>query len=538
MRYGNNAIDLAVGYGLVPQWQPFLQVSADAHDYDFVSGLSPKNEQTAGWLGFEVAGGNGFLNFPERRHQYKINGERAFALGRHTLTLFGAGYLGQSRNPGLVPIDLRLPSDTIDPRQSDRTHTELIVGSDSWTINECRALTFSAYFRSYGLDLRSNFGDGLIRQSEFRTVTGGNTSYTERLNSRIAFSSGVDFRRDAPRNAELAHADSNGTFNPVTRNDFTISDFALYANIYGSLSRMFRYNLGVRRDDIFFANTDLISPGDSYHSQTGVTSPRATISFQLPRPSLPAIAFSTGEAFHTNDPRIGLGSGRGTPIAESHANQLVVTENAFGAQFRVALARVSNSDELAKIDADTGLQENLGPCLTKSVTFSAQRRFSFAFLQATFARAQATDLLTMHDVPEAPRAIYDFSATSIRLPWHLQASGGFEYVGAKPLGNEFHSVPVREIRGSFTRSFSNGIDAGLHFIAASGYTGQTVETLQLLNESAPFERVVGVRQAYTFLARRADGLSALVFEVPNVNHETRAAGLRFERCTRFTKAEL
>ena len=495
VRHGNNAVDLAVGYGLVPQWQPFVQVSADSHNYDFVSGLGPKNEQTAGWLGFEVAGGNGFLNFPEHRRQYKINGERAFTLGRHTLTVFGAGYAGQSRIPGLVPIDVRVSNDTIDPRQSDRTHTELIVGSDSWTINEQQALTFSGYFRSYGLDLRSNFGDGLIRQSEFRTVTGGNTSYTNRLSSRIAFTSGVDFRRDAPRNSELAHADSNGTLDSTTRNDFTISDLAPYANIYGSVLRMFRYNVGVRRDDIFFVNSDLISPSDSYHSQAGLTSPRGAVSFRLPRRSLPTIAFSSGEAFHTNDPRIGLGSGRGTPIAKSHASQLVATENAFGSQFRVALSRVTNSAELGRIDADTGLQENLGPSLIKSATFSAQRRFSFAFLQATFARAQATDLLTMQDVPEAPRAIYDFSATSIRLPWHLQVSTGFEYVGVKPLGDGFRSVPVREIRGSFTRSFNNGIDAGLHFLAASGYTGQTVETLQLPNENAPFERVVGVRQA-------------------------------------------
>jgi hypothetical protein len=151
VRHGNNAVDLAVGYGLVPQWQPLLQVSADPHDYDFVSGFSPRNERTAGWLGFEVAGGNGLLNVPEHRHQYKVNGQPAFTLGRHTLTVFGAGYLGQSRIPGLVPIDLRLPSDTIDPRQSDRPHTELIVGSDSWAINERHALTLSGYFRSYGL---------------------------------------------------------------------------------------------------------------------------------------------------------------------------------------------------------------------------------------------------------------------------------------------------------------------------------------------------------------------------------------------------
>ena len=88
--------------------------------------------------------------------------------------------------------------------------------------------------------------------------------------------------------------------------------------------------------------------------------------------------------------------------------------------------------------------------------------------------------------------------SSVRLPWHLQASSGFEYVGRKPLGDGFNAVPVREIRGALTRSFGNGIDAGVHFLVASGYTGQTLETLQLQDQSAPTERVVGVRQASYF----------------------------------------
>src|SRR5439155_20301481 len=120
----------------------------------------------------------------------------------------------------------------------------------------------------------------------------------------------------------------------------------------------------------------------------------------LPPKLLPSIAFSSGEAFHTNDPRIGLGAEHGTPVATSHANQLVITESAFATQFRLALARGSNSLEFAKIDADTGLQENLGPSRIRSLTFSVRHRFTFASLQATFAKAVATDLLTMQPVPE------------------------------------------------------------------------------------------------------------------------------------------
>jgi hypothetical protein len=88
------------------------------------------------------------------------------------------------------------------------------------------------------------------------------------------------------------------------------------------------------------------------------------------------------------------------------------------------------------------------------------------------------------------------------LPARLRASGGFEYVGRKPLGDGFAAVPVREIRGSLTRSFHGELfEAGVHFLLASGYTGQTLENLQLSNETMPMERVVGVRnQSYAGLS--------------------------------------
>ena len=495
VRHGNNAVDLAVAYGLVPRLEPFIQILTDPHDYDFVSGWSPGNPQAGAWLGVEVAGGDGFLALPERRHQYKINAERSYVFGHHLLTLFGAGYYGESRIPGLVPIAARVPQDTIDPRQSDRTHTALFVASDTWQITDRQQLQFSEYFRTYSLDLRSDFGDGLIRQSEFRTVTGGNTSYTRRVNSAISFEAGLDFRRDSPRNAELAHANANGFFQPVTRNDFTISDLAPYASVDGSISRFFTYGAGVRHDLLFFSNQDRLTPVDSYETRAGLTSPRGTLSFRIPsRLHFPVLAFSSGEAFHTNDPRIGLGTSHGTPVAISHANQLVATESVSGTQFRLSLVRVSNSQELAKIDPDTGLQQSVGPSLVRALTVSARRRFSFGSFQATFARAQARNRLTGQDIPEAPRLIWDVSASTVLLPWQLRAAGEFEYVGRKPLGDGFTAVPVREIRGSLTRSFHSELfEAGVHFLLASGYTGQALETLQLTNETIPTERVVGVR---------------------------------------------
>jgi hypothetical protein len=182
----------------------------------------------------------------------------------------------------------------------------------------------------------------------------------------------------------------------------------------------------------------------------------------------------------------------------SHANQLVATESVSGTQFRLSLVRVSNSQELAKIDPDTGLQQSVGPSLVRALTVSARRRFSFGSFQATFARAQAKNRLTGQDIPEAPRLIWDVSASTVLLPWQLRAAGEFEYVGRKPLGDGFTAVPVREIRGSLTRSFHSELfEAGVHFLLASGYTGQALETLQLTNETIPTERVVGVRnQSY------------------------------------------
>jgi hypothetical protein len=50
-------------------------------------------------------------------------------------------------------------------------------------------------------------------------------------------------------------------------------------------------------------------------------------------------------------------------------------------------------------------------------------------------------------------------------------------------------------------SLSDGrINIGIDFLLASGFTGQTTETLQIVGESAPFERIVGVPlRSYTSL---------------------------------------
>jgi hypothetical protein len=49
--------------------------------------------------------------------------------------------------------------------------------SDTWQLSHSQQVQFCGFFRTYNLSLFSNFGQGLIRQSEFRTVAGGSTDY-------------------------------------------------------------------------------------------------------------------------------------------------------------------------------------------------------------------------------------------------------------------------------------------------------------------------------------------------------------------------
>jgi len=202
---------------------------------------------------------------------------------------------------------------------------------------------------------------------------------------------------------------------------------------------------------------------------------------------------SFGQTFFTNDPRMGTGATPGTPVSRAHAWQLVTAKTIWGTDFRVTLGHVTQEQSLAKIDPDTGLQYYEGPSRNRYVTASARRHFRGAFLQASVSKADARDLSDGAPVPEAPRTIVDVLGTLDRLPFHLQARAEYEEVGRKPLGDGFVSVPVREFRGALLRQFQHGrMAAGINFMIASGYTGQTTEVLALAGEATPFERVVGV----------------------------------------------
>jgi hypothetical protein len=513
VREGNHSVNLAATYGLRSRLDPFLTFTGDYRDIDVAAGFRPVPDS---WLALEGSYGNGFLDRLEHRQQYKLNGLRLFHLGEHRLTLFGTGYYGQSYVPGLVPIfaesgfDANFPNlgDTIDPRQKDQTHTALAALNDVWQISSSQQLQLSGFFRTYNLSLFSDFGQGLIRQSEFRTVAGGSANYVNKIAEYLSILGGFDYEREAPRRDDLDHygffnpsdPGNYGPFTPVDGNNVTIGSLTPYIAAEGGVARHFRYYLGWRRDEIDFDNQDLLHAQNSFQKWVGVNSPKATVSF-LPKDSwyLPLVSLSFGQAFFTEDPRIGTGSGPGTPVATSHSYQLVAGKTIHNTDVRLTLGHVTSSAELAKIDPDTGLQFDEGPSRLRFATVTVRRNFGLGSLQATFSKADARDLNSGEPTPEAPRTILDLLGTIQKLPFHVQAKGEFEYVGAKPLGTgcnpsdlnaECTGTAVKEFRGAVVRPFLNGrLDAGVNFLIASGFTGQTTENFF----PSDIQEVVGVR---------------------------------------------
>jgi Carboxypeptidase regulatory-like domain len=516
IREGNHSENLAATYGLRSQLEPFVTLTGDYRDLDLVAGWSPAD--THSWIAAQASYGNGFLDRLEHRQQYKINAYRRFNFGKHDLTLFAVAYYGFSHIPGLTPVEVPHLRDTIDSRQKDQTHTGLIAASDVWKLTAKQQVLLSGFFRTYNLALYSNFGDGLIRQSEFRTVAGGNATYTNKVAEFLTVLAGIDYQRDAPRRLDLDHFMSTdpavyGPFEKVTANNVTIGDVAPFVALSGSLTRHLWYYGGFRRDEIGFDNVDLLIPLHSFNRQIGVNSPKATLSF-LPSDHslLPFVSVSAGEAFFTNDPRIGNGTGQGTLVSRAHSYQLVANKTLARTELRLTLGHVTTEASLAKIDPDTGLQFDEGPGRLRFMTVSARHYFRAAMFQASFSKADARDLSTGEPTPEAPRTILDVLGTLDRLPLNLQARGEFEYVGAKPLGDGFHGVAVKEFRFALLHTFVDGrMSLGMNLLIASGYTGQTTEVLALPGEFAPFERVVGVRlpsyvslsYTYRFRSRQA-----------------------------------
>ncbi len=492
-RYGDHSVDLAVTYAVRDRTPAFVQLTSDGRDGAIAAGWSPKDDRRKEWVAGEGLWGNGFLRRPEERQQYKLNGLRAWEPAHHEVTAYGIAYYGFSRIPGLIPLDTPVTDDTIDARQAELTHTTVALLTDRWQMTERRSLVSGGFVRTYSLALRSNFGDGLIRQSEFRTVEGGSSLYTQTMSPNWLLLAGLELRREAPRGLDLAHLNAQNSFQLVTSNDLTISTIAPFAAVSGRPLRQVQLYLGLRRDQLAFHNRDRLVPGDSFDRWPGVTSPKATVTLGEREARLPQVSFSFGEAFHANDPRIGTGTGEGSLLVQAREFQMVAVKEMAGTELRLTLSKVTNAAELAKIDPDTGLQEDVGPSRNRFLTVAARRRFARGWVQMSWAAADARERRGGGPVPEAPRTIVDAVGGIKRLPFGLDAKGEFESVKAKPLGDGFRGVPVREVRLALNRSFAEGRwTLSLNGQLSNGYSGQTLETLAVGSEASAFERPVGV----------------------------------------------
>ena len=541
VREGNHALNLATIYGLGSHLDPFFTLTGDDRDITGTAGISPSKYS---WVAIEGSFGNGFLDRLEHRKQFKINGGRVIHVGDHTLTLFGIGYYGFSYVAGLRPIygfnsvdaadGWKEYPDTIDPRQKDQTHTALMALNDEWNLGENQELQLSGFFRTYNLSLYCDFGDGLIRQSEFRTVAGASAAYMKKFSKNFTLLAGTDYQREAPRRDDLDHynfynsADPNyyGPFIKVDGNNVTIAPVSPYIAGEGELSKYMRYYLGWRRDEISIDNQDLVTPSNSWGRLVGLNSPKATMTF-FPEESwyVPQVAFSFGKSFFTEDPRTGSATGQQTPtgrpaavdpVETARSYQLVASKRFRNTDLKLTLGHETQTAEYGKIDPDTGLQFDLGPGRIRYIAVTLRHNFSHGSLQATFEQADARDLDTGQVTPEAPRLIGDLSWTYQKLPFHLQAKGEFEYVGRKVVGNGCDEsnpndltsyclgVPNKEFRLAVARPFLEGkINVGVNMMIASGYTGQTTENFAtdyqpgyvgpLPVPDNPIAEVVGVR---------------------------------------------
>jgi hypothetical protein len=502
---GNHALNLAATYDLRPLVKRFVTLTGDYRDIDLTVGLAPVQSTKKEWLALEANYGNGLMLTLEHRQQYKWNALRVFDPGKHEITLFSDGYYGTSHEGNLVPVGFGVQVyDTVDRRQKDQTHTSILAANDQWKAGRKDEVAFSGFFRTYNLALFSDFGEGLIRQSEFRTVEGAEARETHTFAPWLQAMAGVLYNEDDIHNDNLDHFPSDlpyiyGPFIKVLSNSVAIREFAPYVAAHGNLGRHLHVYAGLRNDQIQMINTDKVKPTYSFNEWKEVENPKATVTWSPGMGStrwLPSASFSIGQAFFTEDPRINVApSATGTgatalanPFERSHSEQLVLVKAFSGTDVRVTVSRTTTTATLAKIDPDNGSAENLGPSTIKFLTANVRHQFSFGTLQAIFSKADAR-LGTFNGVPgtvtpEAPRTIFDALTTLDKLPLGLHARAEYEYVGHKFLDvantqhpEQYEAIPVGETRIAIVRSFlDERIELGADGLIARGYTGQTTES--------------------------------------------------------------
>jgi hypothetical protein len=526
---GNHALNLAATYMPRQQMTNFVTLSGDYRDIDMTAGFAPKNAAKREWVALEANYGNGLLKDMEHRQMYKLNAQRVFDVGKHEITLYGIAYWGVSHEGNLVPIgygqDL---NDTLDPRQKDQTHTALVAVDDRWKLGSKDEVAFSGFARTYNLALFSNFGEGLIRQSEFRTVEGVQARETHTFTPWLQGMTGLDYHEDDIHNDDLDHyplvnPKIYGSFVKVLSSNITIRDLTPYAAVHGDLGKHVRFYGGLRPDVIELKNDNQMVSADSFDIWSTFLAPKATLAWTPGTGSahwLPSASFSLGQAFFTQDPRISVkGTTSGptgaaalpSPFERSHSMQLVLEKEFSGTDVRVTVARTTTTETLGKIDPDNGAPFDLGPGNLKFLTANVRHQFSgYGSVQAVFSKADARVLNEFSSDPgwnpnvssgwnptvECPRTIFDGLVTLDKLPLGLHMRGEYEYVGHKILDaansqdgeKQLEAIPVDETRLAVVRRFLNGqLEVGANGMLARGYTGQTTETIAPLASGAPWQ---------------------------------------------------
>ena len=504
---GNHAVNLAATYGLRPRLNRFVTLTGDFRDVDLTAGIVPSDTEKKAWLAVEANYGNGLMERPEHRKQFKWNALRVFDAGRHEIALLSVGYWGTSHEGNLVPIGYGVQlRDTVDPRQMDQTHTSILAVDDVWKPSANDEVAISGFFRTYNLSLFSNFGEGLIRQSEFRTVEGAEMRETHTFASRLQGMAGIDYHEDDIRRDNLDHYLSNnaasyGAFLKVLSSNVNLRDLTPYVALHGDLGRHLRFYAGLRPDTIELKNADLMNPAHSFDLWSTFLAPKATVAWTPGTGAihwLPSVSFSMGQAFFSQDPRIAFqgpaASQAPSPFERSHSEQLVLEKALSATDVRVTVGRTTNTETTGKIDPDNGTPFDLGPGNMKFLTVSVRHQFdSYGTLQAVFSKADGRLLGATIDgvsIPaqitvEAPRTIFDVLSTLDKLPLGLHGRGEYEYVGHRILDTansqdgeqQLEANPVGETRLALVRAFVGGrMEVGANGMIARGYTGQTTET--------------------------------------------------------------
>jgi carboxypeptidase family protein len=503
---GDHSLNMAATYTYRPPLRRFLTLTGDYRDADLTAGFAPADTRKKAWLALEANYGNGLLKDMEHRKQFKLNGIRVFDYGKHEIALLSVGYWGESHEGNLVPLGFGVQvNDTLDQRQKDQTHTGLLAANDQWKVRTGDELAFSGFFRSYNLALFSNFGEGLIRQSEFRTVEGAEARETHTFKPSLTVMAGLLYNEDDIHNDDLDHylspnPPSYGSSVAALGNNVAIRELGPYLAVHGGLGKHVQFYAGLRHEQVEIRNNDKFRPAYSFDEWKGFEEPKATVRWSPGAGTahwLPSASLSIGQGFFTEDPRIDLApsvAGTGakalaSPFERSHAVQLVLDKGFGGTEARLIVGRSTMTATLAKIDPDNGSADDLGPSALRFLTANARHQFSFGTVQAVFSKADAR-LETFNGipgtvVPEAPRTIFDALSTLDKLPVGLHARAEYEYVGHKflDMGNSQHpeqyeAMPVGEVRMAVARTFLDGrLELGADAMIARGYTGQTTETL-------------------------------------------------------------